>query len=633
MIIRPINHKRSSPATIDHHQHNHSHLVDPGPFVSQSTITYKSNHPFWSSTIATRRIMAEIRANCYNRTNQKNCHVISRHNHRRPGRSMFNQSIMSFLLSLIFIIIIVPNGHSTSSGLNSHPQHELWSRRSTSLTSSPTLNRRNVHQHHSSNMLKKSRTASQHQQQQSNYAYHSESGAIRRHSSQSPQSVSSSSSHMANYNQYLNSQLLSIPFAPNPLYQHQMLPHHSTFSGLSSSRVTSHMANDHHHDHMTHHDHHGLESNSLTALSSNSIRPKGSKWWDIARNPSSGHQTISLDHLNHVNAIRSSSSSRTSNNLNLPLRKKQRRLVKENPGLLNAISNAMRMAINECQNQLKDHRWNCPVTDWKKGKNVFGKIIQTGCRETAFVYALTSAAVAHSIARACSEGLISTCTCDYSPNKQPKDGNDWQWGGCSDNIKFGYKYARSFVDAAERGRDQRFVMNLHNNEAGRRLVSEEKRQECKCHGMSGSCTVKTCWIRLASFHEIGNNLKERFDKALRVKVGNDFRGLARNRYKYKNVQLETYEKGYPKPTETDLIYFEESPDFCIANPKYGLSGTKGRECNASSISVDSCNLVCCDRGYTTEEIEVTERCNCTFRWCCEVNCNICKVKKQIHRCK
>lgn len=52
-----------------------------------------------------------------------------------------------------------------------------------------------------------------------------------------------------------------------------------------------------------------------------------------------------------------------------------------------------------------------------------------------------------------------------------KSGPDWQWGGCSDNIKSGYKFARSFVDASEKGRDQRFVMNLHNNEAGR-LVSE-----------------------------------------------------------------------------------------------------------------------------------------------------------------
>lgn len=80
----------------------------------------------------------------------------------------------------------------------------------------------------------------------------------------------------------------------------------------------------------------------------------------------------------HANAILPASTSVASSSINLPLRKKQRRLVKENPGLLNAIAKAMRLAISECQNQLKDHRWNCPVNDWKKGKNVFGKIIQSG---------------------------------------------------------------------------------------------------------------------------------------------------------------------------------------------------------------------------------------------------------------
>lgn len=66
-------------------------------------------------------------------------------------------------------------------------------------------------------------------------------------------------------------------------------------------------------------------------------------------------------------------------------------------------------------------------------------------------------------------GLIETCTCDYRNNRRP-NGLDWEWGGCSDNIEYGYKFARAFVDAAERGRDLRFIMNLHNNEAGR-LVS------------------------------------------------------------------------------------------------------------------------------------------------------------------
>ena len=95
--------------------------------------------------------------------------------------------------------------------------------------------------------------------------------------------------------------------------------------------------------------------------------------------------------------------------------------------------------------------------------------LSIGCRETAFVYALTSAGVTHAVARACSEGQIETCTCDYRNNRRP-NGIDWEWGGCSDNIDFGVKFARQFIDSAERGRDLRFIMNLHNNEAGR-LVS------------------------------------------------------------------------------------------------------------------------------------------------------------------
>lgn len=99
-----------------------------------------------------------------------------------------------------------------------------------------------------------------------------------------------------------------------------------------------------------------------------------------------------------------------------------------------------------------------------------------GCRETAFIYAITSAAVTHSIARACSEGSIESCTCDYShQSKSPQMNNvgavagvrDWEWGGCSDNIGFGFKFSREFVDTGERGRNLREKMNLHNNEAGR----------------------------------------------------------------------------------------------------------------------------------------------------------------------
>jgi wingless-type MMTV integration site family protein 1 len=90
-----------------------------------------------------------------------------------------------------------------------------------------------------------------------------------------------------------------------------------------------------------------------------------------------------------------------------------------------------------------------------------------GSRETAFIYAITSAAVSHTIARACSEGSLHTCTCDYEYRERPPSGQNWEWSGCSDNVKFGNKFSRRFVDVVEKGRDFRYLMNLHNNEAGR----------------------------------------------------------------------------------------------------------------------------------------------------------------------
>ncbi|ALC38810.1 wg [Drosophila busckii] len=215
------------------------------------------------------------------------------------------------------------------------------------------------------------------------------------------------------------------------------------------------------------------------------------------------------------------------------LRRKQRRLVRDNPGVLGALVKGANLAISECQHQFRNRRWNCSTRNFLRGKNLFGKIVDRGCRETGFIYAITSAAVTHSIARACSEGTIESCTCDYSHQTRSPQANhqagsvagvrDWEWGGCSDNIGFGFKFSREFVDTGERGRNLREKMNLHNNEAGRAHVQAEMRQECKCHGMSGSCTVKTCWMRLANFRVIGDNLKARFDGATRVQVSNSLR--------------------------------------------------------------------------------------------------------------
>lgn len=125
----------------------------------------------------------------------------------------------------------------------------------------------------------------------------------------------------------------------------------------------------------------------------------------------------------------------------------------------------------------------------------------TGTREAAFVYAISSAGVAFAVTRACSSGELEKCGCDrtvhgVSPQGKSKSGqwgglgpgalahshcgplfalctSGFQWSGCSDNIAYGVAFSQSFVDVRERSKgasSSRALMNLHNNEAGRKVV-------------------------------------------------------------------------------------------------------------------------------------------------------------------
>lgn len=60
------------------------------------------------------------------------------------------------------------------------------------------------------------------------------------------------------------------------------------------------------------------------------------------------------------------------------LRRKQRRLARENPGVLVAVSKGVNQAILECQFQFRNRRWNCSTKNFLRGKNLFGKIVDRG---------------------------------------------------------------------------------------------------------------------------------------------------------------------------------------------------------------------------------------------------------------
>ncbi|KAK7503459.1 hypothetical protein BaRGS_00005380, partial [Batillaria attramentaria] len=146
----------------------------------------------------------------------------------------------------------------------------------------------------------------------------------------------------------------------------------------------------------------------------------------------------------------------------------QQEVCRKNPESILCISEGARRGILECQEQFKYERWNCTASATYK---VFGPILRRGTKETAFIYAILSAGVVHSVTQACSAGNLTECSCDMSRYGEA-DVEGWKWGGCSDNVNYGLWFAQNFVDAPEtirheNSRNIRNLMNLHNNEVGR----------------------------------------------------------------------------------------------------------------------------------------------------------------------
>ncbi|CAG5134606.1 unnamed protein product, partial [Candidula unifasciata] len=244
-------------------------------------------------------------------------------------------------------------------------------------------------------------------------------------------------------------------------------------------------------------------------------------------------------------------------------------------------------------------------------------------REAAFVYAISSAGVVHAITRSCSRGQLMNCACDPAKRGSSRDKKgSFDWGGCSDNVQYGSTFSRIFIDAKERKQgDGRSLMNLHNNRAGRRAVKKFRKLECKCHGVSGSCTIRTCWLAMQEFRSVSAHLKTRYNGATQMMM------------KQNGVSLIVANRNHKKPTRSDLVYIEASPDYCVENPEVGSLGTEGRTCDKSSMGTDGCDIMCCGRGYHTRVVKQQYKCECKFHWCCYVNCKDCQQWVELHTCK
>lgn len=150
---------------------------------------------------------------------------------------------------------------------------------------------------------------------------------------------------------------------------------------------------------------------------------------------------------------------------------------------------------------------------------------------------------------------------------------------------------------------------------------------CKCHGLSGGCELRTCWFSQPDFRLIGDRMKDRYDSASEMLV---------EKHRESRGWVETLRPKYAlfrPPADSDLVYYESSPDFCEPNQETGSFGTRERWCNATSHGIDGCELLCCGRGHSSRVALRHEKCHCVFHWCCYVSCQECSRVYRVHTCE
>lgn len=190
------------------------------------------------------------------------------------------------------------------------------------------------------------------------------------------------------------------------------------------------------------------------------------------------------------------------------------------------------------------------------------------------------------------------------------------------------------------------------------IVKSAVKTRCKCHGVSGSCTVKTCWRELSTFRDIGNILKQKYENSYKVvtytnhatgksplsddvtlenNYGNILRPIktkneysdnetAKNRKSRKSKRDRNSVDKEFAPRSNLMVHLDDSPTFCDASP-YSY-GTEGRVCDRSN-----CDVMCCGRGYNIRTVIVKRSCQCHVHWCCSVECKQCINEEEVHLCK
>ena len=178
-------------------------------------------------------------------------------------------------------------------------------------------------------------------------------------------------------------------------------------------------------------------------------------------------------------------------------------------------------------------------------------------------------------------------------------------------------------------------------------------QVCKCHGVSGSCTMRSCWFKVGEFRQVGTFLKNAYRRALKFGLMANSNSVGRKKRISETFADDDTDENYVPSVDQSgdggsdhsmphqrLAYAAESPDYCSSNSSFGLNGTLGRVCSrrkGDEVDFDerkSCRNLCRKCGFKVKKQKktVVSKCNCKFKWCCEVQCETCVKEESTFTC-
>uniref|UniRef100_H3AXS1 Protein Wnt n=1 Tax=Latimeria chalumnae TaxID=7897 RepID=H3AXS1_LATCH len=287
----------------------------------------------------------------------------------------------------------------------------------------------------------------------------------------------------------------------------------------------------------------------------------------------------------------------------------QLHLCKRNLELMQSIVQAAKLTKVACQKTFSDMRWNCSSVEHAP---YFTPDLEKGKPHSVFVYGTK-----HGTSSRSSLWYLPTAALGEKMTKHPPPHT--KGGGVLSVV---YQFLTFSLPSFLPPHPKKSLLICNFLSPAQALI-DSLQTKCKCHGVSGSCSVKTCWRSLQDLGEVAEDLKAKYLGATKVM----------QRHMGTRKQLVPRELDVRPVRETELVYLVSSPDYCTKNEKQGSYGTQDRQCNRTSVGSDSCNLMCCGRGYNTYTETLVERCQCKYHWCCYVTCKRCERAEKRYLCK